>query len=574
MRKLLFSVCFFLLNFNGMEVRGQEIVIEKQIDSLDKIQPEVYHTIKPKGNVYIIRINNQKQFNDINDEISKAVSAGEKNVKVIISKGVYRFHENHINRINEQASDVSITIIGKKAILTSDNNYHPEKELISPWSDLVVMDSVIEVIDNEKKQCFIPFSKINDICDNLSGFTKVQITQWFRAPIYSVTRIDGNGIYFTAPNLAWSNIFEIKGYNLNYDYLYLGKIPRFRIYNEIFRHHCEASCFVKLNNCKYRLFEIKGISFASNDSNGALISVNNVEAQQIKVSNCSFEYIRGNVVNASETGNVVFDHNTVCNTDGNEVRFINNCPNIRITNNYFRDCGRSLGQTFCVTCWESSYFISNNIFCDFGYAAIGVGMWHGFEKKHYSGGIIEHNEIFFTPKYFSKAWRHMLMDSGTIYTWTQNDNVIIRYNYIHDYTGAGDNRGIFCDDGSNNLKIYRNIIQNIPNSYCIDSRYSKDLKEGFRNNENNFMAQNIVDGSIRYMGYENEERHVVKGANILLQKDVNQIIENDYKGIETFEGDIVISCTTTKYTKKVLPQKYRSAFKRVGVSRQNNFKQN
>lgn len=76
----------------------------------------------------------------------------------------------------------------------------------------------------------------------------------------------------------------------------------------------------------------------------------------------------------------------------------------------------------------------------------------------------------------------MLMDSGAIYTWTQNDQVIIRYNYIHDYTGASDNRGMFCDDGAANFKIIGNRILRIANSYCVDSRIIKDQRpEKFMN---------------------------------------------------------------------------------------------
>ena len=112
------------------------------------------------------------------------------------------------------------------------------------------------------------------------------------------------------------------------------------------------------------------------------------------------------------------------------------------------------------------------------------------------------------------------MDSGAIYLWTQNDNVIIRYNYIHDYTGAGDNRGIFCDDGAANFKIIGNRILRIANSYCIDSRRIKDQHpEIFTNNVNISITDNTVDGSIRFEGRDDVGNKCVYGNNTIIMVD-------------------------------------------------------
>ncbi|MBR1543173.1 MAG: hypothetical protein IJ628_11260 [Bacteroidaceae bacterium] len=139
------------------------------------------------------------------------------------------------------------------------------------------------------------------------------------------------------------------------------------------------------------------------------------------------------------------------------------------------------------------------------------------------------------------------MDSGAIYTWTQNDGIIIRYNYIHDYTGAGDNRGIFCDDGSGNLSIYGNAVLNTPNSYSIDSRRAKDQKAGLRNNNRNFMAYNVVDNGVRFMGYSLEERHCRKGSNLVLSNNKDKNVSNQFDKIERMDEDLMI--TSWKYKK-------------------------
>lgn len=420
-----------------------------------------------------LTVGNQLQFDALNDEISKAIKAGKKNIKVKVGKGVYQFRQEHILRKNEQAADVSIVFIGDHAIITSDKNFASTGGKGNGWQEMRYADGIIQVVDEKKKLCMIPYAnKMSE--SERKGMTKVQITQWFRAKTYKIERIDKEGIYFIAPELAWENGYGHKGYNVNFDYLYLGKTPRFRVYDVSKEPRCTAARFFTMENCSYRCLTIKGIEFRSTAESNSLLCMINVNAKQITVGNCIFDYVRGNDVGYfSGTGNVVFDDNTVSNTGGDELFFTNNCQNIRITNNTFKNC-ENIRNSFCARCYEADYYIANNTFLDFGYGAIGVGVWHGFDKKYYSGGIIEHNEIYFTPNYFAEAWKHMLMDSGAIYTWTQNDEVIIRYNYIHDYTGAGDNRGIFCDDGANNLKIYRNVVVNTPNCYCIDSRVGKD----------------------------------------------------------------------------------------------------
>lgn len=518
---------------------GQDRVMSVQhtVDSLDRIKVAAYKAVKPKGCAYTIAVGNQQQFDAMNEEISKAIKAGKKNIQVKIGKGVYQFRQEHICRKNEQA-DVSICFIGDHAIITSDKNYISTGGKGNGWQEMRYADSIIQVVDEKKKLCMMPYAnKLSET--ERKGMTKVQITQWFRASTYKIERIDKKGIYFIAPELAWENGYGHKGYNVNFDYLYLGKTPRFRVYDVSKEPYCTAARFLTMENCSYRYLAIKGIEFRSTNASNILLHFTNVEAKQIAISDCKFDYIRGSGVGFfNGASNVVFDGNEVSNTGGDELFFTSNCQNTRVTNNSFKNCGQLLGGYFCVRCYESEYYISNNTFCDFGYGAIGVGVWHGFEKKYYSGGIIEHNEIYFLPEFFANAWKYTLMDSGAIYTWTQNDQVIIRYNYIHDYTGAGDNRGMFCDDGANNLKIYRNVVTNIQNSYCIDSRYGKDQREGFKNNANNFMAQNVVDGRVRFQGYSGENRHVVKGANYVVKGE--KTIENKTENLEVNIEDVEV----------------------------------
>jgi len=553
---IFFSTIVLLFCFVSCQGQETSSYTKHIIDSLDNIKPILYNKIKPKDPVCMVKINTQEEFSRINDIISEAINAGKNNIKLTIGKGIFKFYENCILRNEENIPNVSISVVGNHTVITSDEDYD-HSNIIEAWSELQYADSIIEVIDKKKKLCRIPYRNQLDQ-EEMSKLTKVQISQWFRSNIYDVEKIDRNGIYFVAPELEYVERFGRKSYNVNYDYLYLKKKARFRLYNKTKEHNCSASCFIRIKNANYGIITIKGIDFKSNKGGAPLISLSNVKAKQVIINNCSFEHIRGNVVNFSEVGNVAFTNNIVRNTQGNEIRFVNNCPNVRVTGNIFENCGVMLNNTLCVTCQESSYYIANNIFSDFGSAAIGVGKRH---KSHYSGGIIENNEIYFTMTYFAESWKHMLMDSGAIYTWTQNDDVIIRYNYIHDYAGAGDNRGIFCDDGANNIKIYGNIILNIANSYCIDSRFVKDQDSSFHNNSNNFLGNNIVNSPIRFQGYQSENRHCVKTTNYCFYKNEKQ--NNKYKDLEIEESDIFICLDEISVSEDNINKKQRNLLKRA-----------
>lgn len=535
-KKLLISA-LILLPFLSCNGQSSNTYIQQIVDSLDRIKPVALKKVKPQGCAYTIEVTNQQEFDKVNSEITGAIKAGKKNIQVKLGQGVYHFQQEHLRRVNE-ITDVSISFIGKNAIITSDKNYNSTGGLGSGWQEMRYADSIIQVVDEKNKLCLIPYAnKWSEIVKRT--FTKVQITQWFRTKIYPIEKIDGKGIYFLAPELVWENGYGHKGYNVNFDYLYLGKTPRFRIYDSAKEPECTAARFLTMKDCSYRSLSFKGIVFRSTDASNILLHFTNVSAKLITISDCKFDYIRGSgVAFFSGTGNVAFERNQVSNTGGDELFFSNDCQNVRVTNNTFKSCGQNLGNFFCVRCYDATYYIASNTFCDFGYGAVGVGVWHGFEKKYSSRGIIECNEIYFSPEYFANAWKNMLMDSGAIYFWTQNDEVIIRYNYIHDYTGAGDNRGMFCDDGANNLKIYRNVVVNIPNSYCIDSRYGKDQRDGFTNNANNFMAQNVVDGRVRFQGYNGENRHVVKGANYVVKGE--KTIENKTENLEVNIEDVEV----------------------------------
>jgi len=542
------SFVIMLLACHNSHSQEPEVYFSSQIDSLDRVHALNVKVSKPLGGVHVIRVRNQKDFDEMNESIIAAVEAGEKNIRVKIKQGVYQFRENHLELVKFHYPDVSISLEGKNAVVTSDADFSSSSYNDSPWQVVSFADGLIEVVDKEQKLCFLPF--LNTI-DETEEYPKIQVTQWFRAPIYDVTKIDKNGVYFIAPELNYLEQFGRKEYSVNYDFIYSGQKPRFRLYNYSLERPSKSTCFALLKNSVFRSFSIKGLRFYGNKQGESLLFLIDVHAGSFLIEECVFDAIRGSVLRASKADNVIFNRNTVIRTDGGELSFSNGCKNVHVTQCVFRQCGQKMSNTMCVRCNESEYYIANNTFLDFGYCAIGVGLWHGHNKKYDTRGIIEHNEISFSPGYFSQKEKYTLMDSGAIYVWTQNDDAIIRYNYIHDYGGMRFNSGIYCDDGASNCKIYGNVILNTPDGCSISSRRVEDSKEGFRNNVNNFIADNVVDGAVVFGCSAKDQRHCQKGANYVIQTGAQTTYKDRFENLEQREEDVVIKSNDKILRKKI-----------------------
>ena len=565
--------------------RSQTINMFKQtMDSLDHVQPKVIYVYKNKAKAYNIKIKEQYHFDKLQEAILKAINDGHKNIIVEIEKGIYYYQENHIH-LKDAFPDVSIIIRGKNAVLiAAGNNYRQRDEYknefnhattfvdvqqlqaFDSWSDAVYADSLIEVVDEVNRLCRIPYSDYQPANNEDFSNVYVSITQWYQNKTYKVTTIDQRGIFFIADDLKAVRKSWGEGWSVNYDYIYGKQNPRFRLCNysggnESVHvsngyidghfdtiHECKASRFLMLDHANFSSFSIRGIRFIGNKGDSQLMRIRYSTKGTVHISDCTFESIRGSVLYADGSHNIEFAQNKIVDCYDYGVRVANGCANIRITNNLFENSGRNMKNTFCITSAAKDYYIAHNSFKNFGYGAIGVGVWHGSEKKYVSSGIIEHNEMWYTSDYFLNKEKHTIMDSGAIYLWTQNDDAIIRNNYIHDYTGMEHNRGIFCDDGASNFKIYGNVILNTPNSYCIDSRFVPDIvKDGFLNNQNNIITYNLVDGGIKLEGREDGNGFCKKGVNYILYSNEKDKNLSKYTNMEMEEEDCSVDCVIDSF---------------------------
>ena len=420
----------------------------------------------------------------------------------------------------------------------------------------------------ESRLCRLPVSPLPSGEGSGVGLLYINIPQWYYSGTYKVEKAEKGCLYFTVPNLEYVVRGERQGYNVNYDYIFGGQDIRFRLCNppivngqwsmvngqrsmvngqrsmvngQRSIHECRSRCFLYCKDTAYKSFTLSGLRFLGNSSGSFLIKLDSMATEDFSITQCQFEAIKGNVLWAKSTPNITFCHNSIDHCD-NGIFSSNSCVNTRVTNNAFSNCGGNMMATFCVNSKGKDFYIAHNQFRNFGYAAVGVGIWYGHEKKQESSGIIEYNEMWCDPGYIAHKERYTLQDTGALYIWPKNDSVTVRYNYIHDIDGMLLNRGIFCDDGASHFRLYGNVVVGIANSYSIDSRNCDKKFAGA--NIDNRMEGNIVDSAIKFEGssagadpVSARDNGCVVSGNVMLCREGEEPPENIYSRLTTERPD-------------------------------------
>ena len=413
---------------------------------------------------------------------------------------------------------------------------YSEPKYPSEWEDtLYTADSLIEVVDRNSKLCALPYKQINKISDTNTrdsyikqGISYINVLQQFKSNYYKIEKIEDNKIFFICTDLVYDE--KRDRYSINADYNFGKKMPMFRLSNvgsssavQCTRddiiwpkqvksgHACPYTRFIKANKTKIRRLYISGISFignAYNDSNvnDALIYISNSPIG-VSINNCQFSQIYSNAL--------YFNNGRYFNVSNCEFKdcwrygvYANELEQASISLNTFYNMGLETSNNACIRCDAAYYEISHNLLENFGYNGICVGTWLGTKDLIPCRGTVKYNKLT-----FHKNYSMYLMDSGAIYLLTQQGDTHIEENEIDNYSGRYYNRGIFCDDGAYGFTIERNVVKNIKNSYCIDSRFV-DLTNDARSkltcptNIKNSMIDNYIDGPIKFEGnakYVNDE---------------------------------------------------------------------
>ena len=487
-------------------------------------------------------INTQEEFNVLGRKIDAAVKGGAKSVVADLGNNTFRFREKHLTFSGKQWDNVNVSIKGDGCLLLPI----VETDTFLPGG-LIETDRLIEVVDEESKLCRVHVPKGQGSArvrefesSEVGGQWSIRIVQWFKSLTYRVERISKSWIYFTAKDLAFNKGYNC--YNVNLDYGYTHKripgqevMPRFRLEhpNATDGDEVVPTRFLTIDRSTFGTFELSGVKFGGNGEKptveaGFLIYINEAKGKSITLSGCRFTGIRSRVVEVrgSENVNVERCHFNRCYNYGVNSAY---SFNTRLAACKFEDMSLSSTNSFCIRCSGKDYYVADNELRNFGSCGIAVGTWWKADKRIEETGIVENNELYYTPSYMADWLSHSTMDTGAIYIYTQNDDVTVRHNFIHDYNGACDNNGIFCDDGAYNFQIYGNLIVNTPNSYSIDSRYAPGIEKSKESktaivNVNNRIFDNVIDGPIRFEGREGSDNGCRLGSNVRLKTATSPVL--------------------------------------------------
>ena len=514
-----------------------------------------------------ITIQNQQDFDALQEKVEAAVNAGVEDITVRLAPGTFYFSHDHLKIYGKDWNKISLTLSGSGSVLTAAGTdcldqdpwtdpFGPELMFLGPdrclerFGPAVRSPGLVKIENADQKLCRIRAPQRMEFPDASCEEAFILLSRWYESRIYRVTQIRNGWVYFIADDLERVSPL---GYNVNYDFLYGQKMPRFRLFNagddpqavscsdgKIHLpgsdgpvHVCTATTFLNIHNSRIKSLCLSGLEFRGNaDTEGRhLIGVYHCRCQRLLVKGCRFSDINSSLFTAEYTDHVEFEGNTFQDCHKHVLSTAATCREARFLDNCFLECGGEWGPWACIIACGDGYRISGNQFRNFGYVGILVGGTESRLVEKEPGGIIEHNTLWYEPAFLADTLTHTMMDSGAIYVGICNDRATVRHNYIHDIGGVKDNRGIFCDDGARNFDIYDNVILNIANSYSIDSRRVPEV-EGRRilQNVGNSIHDNLVNAPIRFEGNEAGDRCNL-GTNYLLRDTDGSYPEMQVKNI-------------------------------------------
>ncbi len=495
-----------------------------------------------------IKLSRTEQMTSLGTEILRQVDAGEKDINVSFEPGTYYFPDNCISIISVDAPGVKISFDGNGASFIGEGKLCPpgseagEYSFSSGWTDLstgmptdmrgpVGLCRFYPIPTNFARTSFRIPTREKDLSEEEAKDVYVIITQWYKGIVFKVDKIKRGWIYYhetEASPTKW------------YTELRFGRcLPRYQLLNrpdgstcikgghlhsEDSLYRSDASCFMRIRDSKLGSVSIRNCNFDGNRANEgseSMLFFFGTEADSIIVSHCRFRGIKGDALTLYDTDNFSFSG---CEATLNYCRVFfadYKCSNIIVRDNDFRDNGLSFSNDPTVLCMAEDMLIEGNYFEDFTYSAISVGTHYTYDSGDMTSGYVRNNEICHSPSFRIHPMRSII-DGGAIYVYTQNKNLVVCDNYVHDIGGHHGNRGILCDDGVNNVCLMNNLILNIENGYPIDLRKYEKVKKmpgsyATKANHHNRVVSNIVDAKCRLYVRKDEPDSEIRD-NVFLEE--------------------------------------------------------
>lgn len=541
----------------------------------------------------VITIIDQNDFNLLQKKIEAAIKTGEKDIIITFGRGPYYYKDDHVLLRDVYGKDVTLRFKGNKTKIISEGRQYRKGDIYDGgfstnyvwldhklndlfiWGQMYQADRMVDVVDEMTKLCRVHSPEFKLDAGEVGPNAWLQLTEWYMSGTYKIERIEGQDVYFTANDLK-PGLATYGNYNVNYDYTVVKKFPRFRVCNlgdvtsalNIIEgkpvdqdfYECQSSTFLQIYGTDFRKIDISGIKFYGNAGKSMLFRLLGARVNGgINIHHCEFHGIKSVAVYMMQTSNTTISNCRFEDCYDHVLLAISKVKNTRITDNYFLNMGKGLKSTFSIHCQCKDFYVANNTLVNFGQGGIGVGT--GVADEIEGSGVVEHNELYFTDDYAEYARKSSLIDGGAIYLYTKNAGTTIRYNRVHNYTGAHSNRGIYCDDGAYGFTLYGNVITGISNSNYIDSRLvpSADLPT----NTNNVVEYNIVEGRYKFEGNTKASNGCVKGKNIVLNTANGEPYNTVLGKFDKAEEDINLEYKRNRDLEIVVPRSTRRELKKL-----------
>lgn len=524
--------------------------MEEEIERLDRCTLPVREIIPDSVYDCKLKVTNRENFEKLPKLLAEKLPVS-KNILIEIESGRYFSNTDHILLKNMCFPDSRLTIVGNGdvTVMATSGNLRDTEECsdgkrtvdlvnVDPEDVYTDGDGLIFLSgkdsDENEGVSFVEnlFEKINpkdkqdlryrlksSLLPDMSAEECRNLWLWAtHSWISSYEKIDSvtdGYIYLTA-----NREVELYQCPLNTDYKSWKVMPRIKVinyrpsnegvyvdsdgrislpdgYEAIYK--CDKGAFIRLENSNIKSLEVSGIKFVG--GNAPIIDVN-VVTDYAYIHDCEFTAQQSSAIRLRTDNGVVYNNefrNSVANVihipDGGYRNHV-------IYNNRFTNCGMRLLNQPCVRVAADSVLVAQNTFLNNYISTVGVGVWHGYEPKGRIYTIVENNTILSDESFLKDYESNSLLDVSQLYVFTKNDEAIIRRNRIHGLRTLASGNGIYIDDGAYNVSVYDNIVTGIDGKlYNINCR--KNISDKAKANApaystNNFIANNIVDGPIRF----------------------------------------------------------------------------